>query len=63
MDRVQLLAHGLRLAEAAHAQYEHNKAPNNKVEWPEFYAQWLFDNVDKWSAECADGSCTVHVHV
>lgn len=53
---VMLLARALRLAERAHAEYE---TKGGKDEWPEFYAQWLVDNLHIWSNvhDCADGSC------
>lgn len=62
MERnVKLLASALRLAERAHAQRE---LAGFKDEWPDFYAQWLFDNIHVWSAigNCEDGSCSVHRH-
>lgn len=71
MERnVKLLASALRLAERAHAQYELKFAEQkeltvDEVPWPEFYAQWLFDNLHIWSAAaggCVDGTCSVHDH-
>lgn len=59
MDRVKLLADALRLAERAHARHE---LDGGKDEWPEFYAQWLFDNLHIWAAghSCDGESCAVN---
>lgn len=62
MENVQVLADALRLAERAHAQAELN---GHKGLWPEFYAQWLMDNVHIWlkhSLTCEDGNCEMHSH-
>lgn len=57
-SQMERLAQGLRLAEQAHAAHE---LKGQKDQWPEFYAQWLIDNVHLWSPHvCADGSCAVH---
>lgn len=60
-NTVKLLSTALRLAERAHAKYE---LKGGKDEWPDFYAQWLVDNLHIWSAihTCDDGSCEVHAH-
>lgn len=48
MKAFERLAHGLRLAEKAHADFE-KAYPNTKIEWPSFYATWLLDNIDVWA--------------
>lgn len=61
------LAGALRLAERAHAQREVAEADGSytgaKIEWPEFYAQWLLDNAHIWANvhhhQCLDGSCEI----
>lgn len=58
---VKAFASALRLAERAHAQAE---LAGYKGEWPEFYAQWLMDNVHLWTVtshhHCEDDTCAVH---
>lgn len=65
MDRVALLARALRMAERAHAQFELAEASGKvteKIEWPEFYARWLFDNLHIWAVghTCENGACEVN---
>jgi hypothetical protein len=57
---VKRLANALRLAEQAHADFE-KKHPAGPHEWPEFYAQWLLDNIHLWSKHSCEGdACDWH---
>lgn len=56
---VKQLSDALKLAERAHALHE---LAGGKDEWPDFYAQWLFDNLHVWSKGehiCDGDSCEI----
>lgn len=61
-EAIKRLANALRMAEKAHAEYEKRETEANRIEWPEFYAQWLIDNTHLWAHDCPDGKCEWHKH-